>query len=64
MEILGTYDKLDTSHENLSENTKDSEPKISEPEKKNMEKIQENEKMRLNKVHEAILNSNISDKTS
>ena len=36
MEILGTYDKFDKSHENLSENTKDSEPKISESEKKRL----------------------------
>ena len=69
MESLQLQNKSDTANESLSldeikEDLKDVKSEISEPEKEDMDKIQENEKMRLNKVHEAILNSNISDKTS
>ena len=69
MESLQLQNKSDTANESLSldeikEDLKDVKSEISEPEKEDMDKIQENEKMRLNKVHEAILNSDISDKTN
>ncbi|MBR6907867.1 hypothetical protein IKN40_05255 [bacterium] len=69
MESLQLQNKSDTANESLSideikEDLKDIKSEISESEKKDMEQIQENEKMRLNKVHEAILNSDISNKTN
>jgi hypothetical protein len=69
MESLQLQNKSDTANESLSldeikEDLKDVKSEISEPEKEDMDKIQENEKMRLNKVHEAILNSDISNKTN